>query len=155
MGVEGLGAFVDGRHELYPPAAASAGIALDRLLVVRPTASTPLETCKAALWAAEALLASGGFQAVVVDVPVEMLARQRASGTVLEAMLRRVRAAAEKGGALALWLSSENGPRVPSTVRLEFSTTESGWRVHRAHARAVNDVADQERPVTTVVPHAA
>src|SRR5512147_2512179 len=32
---EGLGAFVDGRGELYPPAAAALGVDLGRLLVVR------------------------------------------------------------------------------------------------------------------------
>lgn len=155
MGQDGLAAFVDARHELYPPAAASAGIALDRLLVVRPVAETPVEACKAGVWAAEALLASGGFRAVAVDVPLEVLARQRGSAALVETMLRRVRAAAEKGGALALWLSTESGPRIPSAVRLEFSATEAGRRVHRAYARSVSDDAQRERPTTTVVPHAA
>jgi protein ImuA len=157
MGEDGLAAFVDGRHELYPPAAASAGIALDRLLIVRPSAGAEdvLEACKSGLWAAEALLTSGGFRGVAVDVPIEVLGRHHGAAAMLDTMLRRVRAAAEKGGALALWLSAENGPRIPSAVRLEFSTTEAGWRVHRAHARTPSGVAEHERPATSVVPHAA
>src|SRR5512147_1548147 len=55
-----LFAWVDGRAEIYPPAAAARGVDLARLLIVRPAlveaqAEAGLRT---ALWAAEALLAS-------------------------------------------------------------------------------------------------
>src|SRR5512138_1919919 len=77
LGEEDLFAWVDGRGELYPPAAAARGVDLGRLLVIRPPA-TPAGTpppggepaWRAALWAAEAVLASGAFAAVVMDVPL-------------------------------------------------------------------------------------
>src|SRR3990172_7714851 len=74
MGQDGLAAFVDGRGELYPPAAAAFGIDLDRLLVVRPLAlghgDGEGEVASRALWAAEALLSSGAFEAVAMDLPI-------------------------------------------------------------------------------------
>src|SRR5512137_740008 len=71
----GLGAFVDGRGELYPPAAQALGLDLDRLLVVRPGfhGRGAGHGGQEGLWAAEALLASGAFAAVAVDVPVQGL----------------------------------------------------------------------------------
>jgi protein ImuA len=130
----GLAAFVDGRGELYPPAAEAVGLDLGRLLVVRPGGAPsgaarggPArggpergagrgEEALAGLWAAEALLGSGAFAAVAVDVPLRGLAPARA-----EAMLRRLAAAAEKGGAVGLWLGAPApGCRVPAAVRLEL-----------------------------------
>jgi hypothetical protein len=130
MGEEGLGAYVDGRGELYPPAAAALGLDLERLLVVRPGGvdGDPW----GALWAAEALLGSGAFEAVVLDVPA---ARPR-RGTALETTLQRLRAAAEKGGAVALWLRApEEGTRVPAALRLELVAVREGTEVRRAVAR--------------------
>jgi len=134
MGERGLGAFVDGRGELYPPAAAALGVDLDRLLVVRP-ASGPGEPWPG-LWAAEALLGSGAFEAVVVDVPLEGARGRAPGGAAVDAMLRRVRAAAEKGRSIGLWLARPEGPRIPAAVRLEL--TEGGQvEERRAFAREV------------------
>ncbi len=132
LGQEELSAWVDAQGDLYPPAAAAMGVDLGRLLVVRPAAAPADERAArepageaphagrepvlAALWAAEALLASGAFAAVVVDVPAARLARGA------DAAARRLQAAAEKGGALGLWLASPAaGLRVHAAVRLELS----------------------------------
>lgn len=123
MSEEGLGAFVDGRGELYPPAVASFGLDLNRLLIVRPSSGDPgcdgLEQTRRALWAAEALLASGAFPIVVMDVPLE-LARVRGAPRI-DAMLQRLRSAAERGGSAGLWLGSSDGLRIPAAVRIELS----------------------------------
>jgi protein ImuA len=148
---EGLAAFVDGRAELYPPAAAALGVDLSRLLIVRPGPEAgggagarrgerePL----AALWAAEALLASGAFEVVAMDLPFPSALRPgpgqslpRGAGRASpESMGHRLRAAAEKGGAVGLWLSavrpgSGPGARVPAAVRLEVVRGPDGPRVH-------------------------
>lgn len=133
----GIAAFIDGRHELYPPAAAALGVDLERLLVIRPDPADPVEVARVALWAAESVLASGAFEAVAVDVPLERL-RGRNS-TTAETMLRRVRAAAETGGAVALWLGMPGGLRTACAVRLETSTGAHGWHVRRTHARGAQD----------------
>ncbi|HEY6101569.1 MAG TPA: hypothetical protein VIW03_19175 [Anaeromyxobacter sp.] len=138
-----LAAYVDGRAELYPPAAAARGVDLARLLVVRPVLDAPfdkhgaggafdrhraggpldrlragggMECVRAALWAGEALLASGAFAAVVLDVPVP----RALPGA--DAIARRLQAAAEKGGAVGLWLAPGKGLRVPAAVRVELAS---------------------------------
>ena len=132
MGERGLGAFVDGRGELYPPAAAALGVDLGRLLVVRPAAS-PGEPWSG-LWAAEALLGSGAFEAVAVDVLLEGARGRAPGGAAVDAMLRRVRAAAEKSGTIGLWLARPESPRIPAAVRLEFADACRG-EARRAFAR--------------------
>ncbi|HTT69657.1 MAG TPA: hypothetical protein VMG32_00430 [Anaeromyxobacteraceae bacterium] len=136
MGEEGLAAYVDGRGELYPPAVATLGVDLARLLVVRPKGPDGQAgegEVAQGLWAAELLLASGAFEGVVVDVPV---GRARPSARVrLDAVLRRLRAAAERGGAVALWLGAPEGVPGPVAVRLELSAGATGSRVQRAFAR--------------------
>lgn len=133
----GLTAFVDGRAELYPPSTEAVGLDLDRLLVVRPPgpgtargegpAGRRGEQALAGLWAAEALLGSAAFAAVAVDVPLSGLVPARA-----EAMLRRLAAAAEKGGTVGLWLGAP-GCRVPAAVRLVLEPVGRGaGRVWRA-----------------------
>jgi len=62
MGREELTAWVDGAGELYPPAVAALGVDLDRFLLVRPATEPRVDL----LWAAEALLSSGAFGAVIV-----------------------------------------------------------------------------------------
>lgn len=118
LGREELAAFVDGRGEMYPPAAAALGVDLARLLWVRPGARARApgsDPALGALWAAEALLGSGAFAAVAMDVPLPRGLRGA------EAALRRLRAAAEKGGAVGLWLSGgEAGLRVPASIRIEI-----------------------------------
>jgi protein ImuA len=113
-----LAAYVDGRGELYPPAALALGVDLARLLIVRPERGPPRGARDAALpglWAAEVLLASGAFAAVAIDVPLHDLPASRA-----EAMLRRLRAAAEKGGTAALLLAAPGGPAIPAALRLDL-----------------------------------
>ena len=115
---KGLAAFVDGRDELYPPAARALGVELDRLLIVRPGERGDARGGAEALpglWAAEVLLGSGAFAAVAVDVSLRGVPTARA-----EAMLRRLRAAAEKGGTVALWIGSPGGPGIPAALRLDL-----------------------------------
>jgi protein ImuA len=120
LGPEALLAWIDGPGELYPPAAAAHGVDLARMLVVRPpaAAASPArqEPALAVLWAAEALLASGAFEAVAVDaLPLRSLRGA-------EAAARRIQAAVEKGGAVGLWLSPERaGLRLPAAARLDLA----------------------------------
>jgi len=156
MAEDGLGAFVDGRGELYPPAAAALGIDLDRLLVVRllapPREGGTGEAARRALWAAEALLASGAFEVVAIDVPLEDARRRALAPAGVEAMLRRLRAAAEKGGSVGLWLGALDGVRAPVAVRLELAAGADGAQVRRAFARGADDVPP---PAVVMVHHAA
>jgi protein ImuA len=135
---QGVAAFIDGRGELYPPAAAALGVDLDRLLIVQPAGARGGDGRDAVWrtwWAAETVLASGAFAIVALDLPAEGAVARAEAG------LRRLRAAAEKGGAAALWLSGEQGltgeqgVRIPAAVRLELSRGAGGPRVRRAFAR--------------------
>jgi protein ImuA len=120
---ECLCAWVDGRGDLYPPAAAARGVDLARLLVVRPpgAAGRPSPAAEwrrwgAALWSAEALLGSGAFTVVIVDVPLPRAVKG------LDAIARRLQAAAELGGVVGLWVSTPPvALRIPAAVRLEIS----------------------------------
>jgi protein ImuA len=133
-----LAAFVDGRGELYPPAALELGVDLARLLIVRPVRGSALgvrgarDEAMPGLWAAEVLLASGAFAAVAVDVSLRALPGPRA-----EAVLRRLRAAAEKGGGVALLLEAPGGPAIPATLRLDLDDARI-----RPALRAVDDGRD-------------
>lgn len=131
LGPEDLFAWVDARGELYPPAAAALGVDLRRLLVVRPEAGQGDDAARAALWAAEALLGSGAFAAVAVDAPAARLARGA------DAAAHRLQAAAEKGGAVGLWLAGPGAAvRVPAAVRLDVAM-EDGRIVARRRLGAV------------------
>jgi protein ImuA len=113
LGDHGLCAFVDGRGELYPPAAAALGVDLGRLLIVRPPGGE--EGARLTLWAAEALLGSGAFAAVAIDPPA--LRPFRGS----DVALRRLVTAAEQGGSVGLWLSSPGATlRPPALLRLDL-----------------------------------
>jgi protein ImuA len=108
-----LAAWIDGRRELYPPAAVAMGVDLGRLLIVRPPVGE--EGGRLALWAAEALLGSGAFAAVVLDAPLDRAWRG------VEPALRRLVTAAEQGGAAGLWLSPPAPSlRPPAVVRLDL-----------------------------------
>jgi protein ImuA len=134
LGEEELFAWIDGRGELYPPAAAARGVDLARLLVVRPpiapggaTAPGGEPAWRSALWASEAVLASGAFAAVVMDVPLP----PAVPGA--DAVARRLQAAAEKGGAVGLWLAGvRGGLRLPGAVRLELAATGGRISARRA-----------------------
>jgi len=152
MGEEGLGAYVDGRGQMYPPAAAALGLDLVRLLFVRPPGADGDPW--SALWAAEALLGSGAFEAVVLDVP--LLHRARApGGAALETALQRLRAAAEKGGAVALWLSASDGPRVPAALRLELAAGRNGNEVRRTFARGARGAGPAAATLRAWIPSQA
>jgi protein ImuA len=153
LGDEDLFAWIDGRSELYPPAAKARGVDLGRLLVVRPpSAPTRLDALqqgrdppwRAGLWAAEAVLASGAFAAVVMDVPMPSVVPGA------DAAARRLQAAAERGGAVGLWLGGHRGGlRLHGAVRLALSSTggritarfESGATAGVARARGGGRVA--------------
>jgi hypothetical protein len=121
----GLAAFVDGRGELYPPAALALGVNLANLLIVRPEPARG--ALLSGLWAAEVLLASGAFPAVVVDVSLRGVPAARA-----EPMLRRLRAAAEKGGAAALLLSGPGDPVIPAAIRIDLDALRPAEDGHAA-----------------------
>jgi protein ImuA len=140
MGERALAAWIDARSELYAPAVQLGGVDLERLLIVRPSGDAPLAASGASparsvqpgvrqsLWAAEAVLGSGAFAAVVVDVPLAMGGRAVTDrgGASVDAMLRRLVAAAEKGGAACLWLSEPGSCAPPARVRLEVSRNGGG-----------------------------
>ena len=110
-----LAAWVDGRGELYPPAAAARGVDLSRLLIVRPPGGE--EGVRLGLWAAEALLGSGAFAVVALDVPVVRPVRGA------DVALRRLVKAAEQGGTVGLWLAAPGAAlRPPAVLRLELRT---------------------------------
>lgn len=124
-----LAAFIDGRGELYPPAAAGLGVDLGRLLIVRPPGGE--EGFRLALWAAEALLGSGAFALVALDVPAGRAFRGA------ETALRRLVTAAEQGGSVGLWLSAPNAAlRPPAVVRLELRTEHGRILARRADGQA-------------------
>jgi protein ImuA len=151
MGERALAAWIDGRSELYAPAVQVGGVDLERLLIVRPGGTTALPpsgaaltaigqaSVRQALWAAEAVLGSGAFAAVVIDVPVTAGARATTdwgAGASVEAMLRRLVAAAEKGGATCLWLSEPGSCSPPARVRVEVSRAAGGVRAQPVLRRA-------------------
>ena len=113
----------------YAPALAAAGIALEHLLVVRP------RLLAEGGWAAEQLLRSGAFGAVLLWVPGEVSTRS----------LRRLQLAAEQGAACAFTCRHSagmaGGPacggagRAPSPAALRLRLAPCGERV-RAAARA-------------------
>ena len=140
-GEHGIAAFVDGRGELYPPAAVAFGLQLERLLIIRPRDADETVAARSALWATEALLASGAFDAVAIDVAVERM--RGATPAAIAAVLRRIRAAAEKGTCVALWLGGAGGVRVPCAVRIELTPGARGSRVRRAFARGAGDLAQE------------
>jgi protein ImuA len=124
-----LAAFVDGRGELYPPAAAALGVDLGRLLIIRPPGGE--EGFRLALWASEALLGSGAFAAVAIDVPCGRAFRGA------DVALRRLTTAAEQGGAVGLWLSSPGAALRPSAlVRLDVRSDHGRILARRADGQA-------------------
>jgi hypothetical protein len=98
----------------YAPALAAWGVALDRLLVVRPG------TADGALWAVEQALRSGACSAVLAwPAAIEPTA------------LRRLQLAAEAGAALAFLFRPPDVAAEPSpaALRLAVQPTADGWLV--------------------------
>src|ERR1700692_4828665 len=94
-------------HEPYAPALAQQGIELGRLLVVRPTTATE------ALWAAEQALSSGVCAAVLLWL----------KGTD-DRWLRRLKLAAEAGGALGVLFRPERMRFAPPPASLRMVVTQ-------------------------------
>lgn len=100
----GLVAFVDGRDQLYPPAAAAFGVDLERLLVVKPPV---VELTRAA----EILCRSRGFEMIVIDLPAQhRLARSVA---------HRLRTAAHQTRTALVVLCNRGGSVDAAHTRLE------------------------------------
>jgi cell division inhibitor SulA/protein ImuA len=96
-------------HEPYAPALAQQGIELARLLVVRPATATE------ALWAAEQALSSGVCAAVLLWL----------NGTD-DRWLRRLKLAAEAGGALGVLFRPERHRFESSPAGLRLLMTRGG-----------------------------
>ncbi len=94
-------------HEPYAPALAQQGIELSRLLVVRPASATE------ALWAAEQALSSGVCAAVLLWL----------KGTD-DRWLRRLKLAAEEGGALCVLFRPERHRFESSPAKLRLLMTK-------------------------------
>ncbi len=105
-------AWVDPLHRLYPPAAGSHGVQLERLLVVRPVEDGQSPW----LWATEQLLRSGCFRWVVVDWP------GAPSGP--RTQLQRWSRAAETGDCTALVLTPRATPGLPAELRFAVQDEE-------------------------------
>ncbi len=103
-----LSAWVDGPSELYPPAAVPLGVALERLLIVRPKAPRQL------VWTAVQLLRSGAFTCVVLDVTHTGVQLSLTDG-------KKLQDAARSGGALLVVLTSQ-AVQGQGFVRLELKT---------------------------------
>jgi hypothetical protein len=101
-------------HEPYAPALAQQGIELERLLVVQPASATE------ALWAAEQALSSGVCAAVLLWL----------KGTD-DRWLRRLKLAAEAGGALGVLFRPERHrfESSPATLRLALTSGEHELRL--------------------------
>jgi cell division inhibitor SulA/protein ImuA len=101
-------------HEPYAPALAQQGIELGRLLVVRPPSATE------ALWAAEQALRSGVCAAVLLWL----------KGTD-DRWLRRLKLAAEEGGALGVLFRPERHrfESSPASLRLLMTRGEQQPRL--------------------------
>ncbi|MFT3707345.1 MAG: hypothetical protein QM817_06725 [Archangium sp.] len=94
-----LSAWVDGPQELYPPAAVTMGVDLQRLLIVRPKSPGQL------VWAAMQLLRSGAFTCVVLDVTRTGL---KLSMTDTKKLLDATRT----GGSLLVLLTPASSPAI-------------------------------------------
>jgi cell division inhibitor SulA/protein ImuA len=100
-------------HEPYAPALMQQGIELDRLLVVRPATATE------ALWAAEQALGSGVCAAVLLWL----------KGSD-DRWLRRLKLAAEAGGALGVLFRPERHRFESSPASLRLLMTQGRPAAH-------------------------
>jgi len=103
-----LVAWVDPLGRFHPPAAAARGVALERLMIVRPVhdGTSPWA------WTTEQILRSGCFPLVVTDLPPRTGSRR-----VLSHGWAR---AAEHGRCTALVLSQRTTRELPADVRLSI-----------------------------------
>lgn len=99
----GAVAVIDGGREFYPPAAAALGIALDRVLLVRP------ESPADALWALEQSLRCPGVAASLAWL-------DRIDGR----LFRRLHLAAEAGGGIGVFIRPAGVRRQPSWAEVRL-----------------------------------
>lgn len=118
-----LAAWIDAAGEIHPPALAAAGVDLSRLLIVRPGKGEAGDAT-AALWAAEVLLQSGTFDAVVLDATSLPAPPRRA----LDRRAPVLRGAAEANDAALVVLAADPFG-LPVGLRLRVAPM-SGARVH-------------------------
>jgi len=103
---------VDSQESFYPPAAQFMGIALDRMIVLRPS------NLSDAMWAIDQSLRSSAVASVVARLE-----------TLSELNARRFQLAAEQSGALGLFLR-------PASARSQPSWSEIQWGINPALPRA-------------------
>lgn len=126
-----LCAWVDGPCELYPPAAAAAGVELERLLIVRPREPERLA------WAALQLVRSGAFACVVLDLTrgAPGTAAQGSAVRLAPPEARKLMDAALRGGSLLLLLTAAEAP-ADSGLRLRTQARgRTGLEVEVARSR--------------------
>jgi hypothetical protein len=98
----GLAVWIDGTGQLFPPTAAALGVALDRLLVVRPAADLPPDAlAAAAAQAGEIVARSGAFAVIAIDLP--------AGVRLIRSPAARLRGAMQRSGATALVIGADRG----------------------------------------------
>lgn len=125
-------AWVDPQRRLYPPAAALAGVALARLLLVRP----PGEHL---VWATEQVIRAGCFRLVVVADPGEV-------GVGAQRWAR----AAEAGETSVIVLSERPSRALPADVRVQVGP--GGLAVSRDRSGSGGRVGPAPAPPAAVDP---
>ena len=99
----GFAVIIDTQHNIYPPALASWGIDLEKVVLVRPQSDVD------ALWAVDQALRTPAVAAVVADVE-----------RIDDRAARRMQLAAEQGGGLALLLRPASARRGPSWADVQW-----------------------------------
>jgi hypothetical protein len=136
----GLAVWIDGGGQLFPPTAAALGVALERLLVVRPTAAIGDAIAAAAAQAAEIVARSGVFAVIAIDLP--------RGAEIARSPAARTRGAMQRSGACALVIG-ERG-RAPS-----FDGALARLRVRRrgdALAVTIDKGGKDGAPASVVLP---
>lgn len=100
---DGFVVIIDTQHNIYPPALASWGIDLDKVVLVRPQSDVD------ALWAVDQSLRTPAVAAVVADVE-----------RIDDRAARRMQLAAEQGGGLAFLLRPASARRGPSWADIQW-----------------------------------
>lgn len=117
-----VAAWIDGADAFDPPAAATAGVALDRLLWVRP------RNVEQAVRAAELIAETGGFTVLVVDL--DGVTAQAANGRSREragALHLRLARATERARLVTLVLAERRWAGALAGVTLRFERGRAVW----------------------------
>ena len=134
-GGRALAAWIDGEGTFFAPTAAGAGIALDRLLVLRP--SPGREGLAAALRAVDEILRSASFPLVVLD------AGRHAAEIPGPALIRFERAARESRAVLIVLAECPtDGTPLAATalIRLYVERIAVGWEGLSEHAAGIGRI---------------